>query len=106
VRGTSEAAQRPSGRDHFVFLGDDDRGDEGQSVLALVGDQDGRCSVSRQLISGSGGAASRACAGCTMCVRFVLSHVSYDRYLRFVLPSFGIALAISLVFVAFGAVLG
>ena len=34
-----------------------------------------------------------------------LSRVGYDRYLRFVLPFFGIALVISLAFVAVGAAL-
>ena len=36
----------------------------------------------------------------------LLSRAGYDCYLRFVLPFFGIALAISLLFVALGAVLG
>jgi uncharacterized ion transporter superfamily protein YfcC len=35
-----------------------------------------------------------------------LSRVGYDRYLRFVLPFFGIALTISLVFVVLGAAIG
>ena len=34
-----------------------------------------------------------------------LSRIGYDRYLRFALPFFGIALAISLAFVVIGAAL-
>ena len=34
-----------------------------------------------------------------------LCHIRYDRFLRFVLPFFGIALAISLAFVVLGATL-
>ena len=87
-----------------MSLGDDDRGDEGQSVLALVGDQDAQMLVPRQRISGSGGADSRRV--CRVYDGRSLRLVARVGYQRLVLPFFGIALAISLVFVALGGVLG